>query len=153
MGCRQSTAVLAGILCVTAATQSDAAEQRVKRDELPPAVARTVQDLGRSAELRGLSKESEDGSVVYEAEFTVDGRSKDVLIDSGGKVLEVEQETEVDDLPVIVRDGLTALAGSGKIVEVETLTRNDRVFAYEAEVRTGLKKSEIQVGPDGKLLR
>jgi hypothetical protein len=37
-------------------------------------------------------------------------------------------------------------------VKVESITKHDRLVAYEAKVLTGTKKSEIQVGPDGKPL-
>ena len=50
------------------------------------------------------------------------------------------------------RAGLLQLAGSGKITKVESLTKRGAIVAYEAQVRTGAKRSEIQVGPDGKPL-
>ena len=34
-------------------------------------------------------------------------------------------------------------------MKVESLTKHDQLVAYEAQVTTGGKKSEIQVGPDG----
>jgi hypothetical protein len=43
-------------------------------------------------------------------------------------------------------------AGKGKILEVESITKHDRLVAYEAKILTGTKKSEVQVGPDGKPL-
>jgi hypothetical protein len=35
---------------------------------------------------------------------------------------------------------------------VESLTKKGKLVAYEAKVNTGGKKSEVQVGPDGKPL-
>jgi hypothetical protein len=43
-------------------------------------------------------------------------------------------------------------AGRGKIAKVETLPKHDKLVAYEAGVNAGGKKSEVQVGPDGKPL-
>ena len=51
-----------------------------------------------------------------------------------------------------VKAGLTAKASGGRILKVESLTKNGKVVAYEARVETSGKKSEIQVGPDGKAL-
>jgi hypothetical protein len=51
-----------------------------------------------------------------------------------------------------VRTGLRQLAGSGKITIVESVTKRGTLVAYEAQVRNGAKRSEIQVGPDGKPL-
>jgi hypothetical protein len=47
---------------------------------------------------------------------------------------------------------LQAKAGKGKLVKVESLTKKDKLVAYEAQVDTNGKKSEVQVGPDGKAL-
>jgi hypothetical protein len=49
-------------------------------------------------------------------------------------------------------NGLQAKAGGGKILKVETLTKRGELVAYEAKVMNNGKKSEIQVGPDGKPL-
>jgi hypothetical protein len=51
-----------------------------------------------------------------------------------------------------VKAGLQAKAGKGKIVKVESLTKKGKLVAYEAQVETNGKKSEVQVGPDGKSL-
>ncbi len=54
--------------------------------------------------------------------------------------------------PADVQAGLAAKAGEGKILKVESRTKKERLVAYEAHVETAGKKSEIQVGPDGKPL-
>jgi hypothetical protein len=58
----------------------------------------------------------------------------------------------MSDLPSAVREGLQAKAGSGKITKIESLTKQGKVVAYEAKVLKAGKHSEVQVGPDGKLL-
>ena len=40
----------------------------------------------------------------------------------------------------------------GKILKVESISEHDKVVAYEAKVQNAGKRSEIQVGPDGKPL-
>ena len=37
-------------------------------------------------------------------------------------------------------------------MKVESLTKHDKLVAYEAKVQANGKKNEIQVGPDGKPL-
>ena len=49
------------------------------------------------------------------------------------------------------RLGLTSL-NRGTIAKIESLTKNGKLVAYEAVVKTGTKRSEIQVGPDGQKL-
>jgi hypothetical protein len=134
------------------AASAGAQEKKIKRADLPPAVEKTVAEQSVGATVRGFSREKEKGQVYYEAEMTVNGHSKDVLIDSSGAVVEVEEEVAIDALPAPVKAALQSKAGSGKIVKVETLTKHDKLVAYEAQVTTNGKKSEIQVGPDGKPL-
>jgi hypothetical protein len=73
-------------------------------------------------------------------------------MDAQGHVLEIEEEMTLESLPAAVRDGLTKAAGKGTIRKVESLTKNGKLVAYEAAVKTGTKNSEVQVGPDGKKL-
>ena len=82
----------------------------------------------------------------------VDGHSKDILMDANGAVVEVEQQVPIESLSPAVRDGLRAMAGNGRFVKVETLTKQGALVAYEAQVLTNGKRSEVQVGPDGNAL-
>ena len=82
----------------------------------------------------------------------MNGHSKDITIDASGAVAEIEEQVSFDSLPAAVKAGLQAKAGDGKIVKVESLTKHDKLVAYEAKVQTAGKKKEIQVGPDGKPL-
>jgi hypothetical protein len=129
-----------------------AQEKKIKRSDLPPAVEKTIAAQSAGATIRGFSTEKEKGQTFYEAEMTVNGHSKDVLIAADGTVVEVEEQVAFDSLPVDVKAGLQTKAGKGKIVKVESLTKKDKLVAYEAQVETNRKKSEVQVGPDGKPL-
>src|SRR5882757_3393616 len=131
---------------------SSAQEKKIKRTDLPPAVEKTVAAESAGATVKGFSTEKEKGETFYEAELVVNGHSKDVLIDVSGAVVEVEEEMALDSLSADVKAGLQAKAGKGKILKVESLTKKGKLVAYEAKVDTNGKKSEIQVGPDGKPL-
>jgi hypothetical protein len=82
----------------------------------------------------------------------VDGHSKDILVDENGTVVEVEEQVLIESLTPTVRDGLQAKVGSGKLVKVEKLSKKGKLVAYDAKVLTNGKRSEVQVGPDGKPL-
>ena len=143
-------ALVAGglLLGVTASAQ----EKKIKRSDLPPAVEKTVAAESAGATVRGFSTEKEKGQTLYEVELTVNGHSKDVLIAADGTVVEVEEQVTLDSLSPEVKAGLQAKAGNGKILKVESLTKKGKLVAYEAQVETNGKKSEVQVGPDGKPL-
>ncbi len=129
-----------------------AQEKRINRSELPPAVERTVVAQSHGSKIRGFSQEKENGKTFYEAELMVNDHGKDVLMDEDGKVVEVEEQVPIDSLSPSVRNALQAKAGIGKIVKVESLTKKDKLVAYEAQVRRNGEKLEVQVGPQGEPL-
>jgi hypothetical protein len=129
-----------------------AQEKKIKRSDLPPAVEKTVAAQSEGATIRGFSTEKEKGQTFYEAEMMVNGHSKDVLIAADGAVVEIEEQVVLDSLSAEVKAGLQAKAAKGKILKVESLTKKGKLVAYEAQVDTNGKKSEVQVGPDGKPL-
>ena len=143
-------AIVAGGLLL--AGVSSAQEKKIKRSELPPAVEKTVAAESTGATIKGFSTEKEKGETFYEAEMMVNGHSKDVLIAADGTVVEVEEQVALDSLSADVKAGLQTKAGKGKILKVESLTKKGKLVAYEAKVDTNGKKSEVQVGPDGKPL-
>ena len=128
------------------------AGKKIKRSDLPAAVEKAVATQSQGATIRGFSEEKEKGQTLYEAQMTVNGHTKDVLMDATGAIVEVEERVAIDSLPPAVRDGLQAKAGQGAITKVESITKHNTLVAYEAQVKTAGKKSEVQVGPDGKPL-
>ena len=149
---KQWQGTLVAVLALCCVGVSSAQEKKIKRADLPPAVEKTVAAESAGATIKGFSSEKENGQVFYEAEMTVSGHSKDVLMDANGTVVEVEEEVAMNALPVEVKTGLEGKAGKGKIGKVESLTKKGKLVAYEAHVNTNGKKSEVQVGPDGKPL-
>lgn len=143
---------LACLMLCLPGTQAAAQEKKLTHSQLPAAVQRTADEQSRGATVRGYSTEKDEGRTVYEVEMTIAGHSRDVTIDSSGTVLEIEEQVVFDSLPEAVRTGLRAAAGAGQITNVESLTKRGTLVAYEAHVRIGDKRSEIQVGPDGKRL-
>lgn len=140
------------VLIATLTTVSFAQEKRIQRADLPPAVEKTVAAQTQGATIKGFSQEKENGQILYEEETTVNGHSKDITIDANGAVVEIEEQVALNSLAVAVKAGLQTKAGAGKILKVESLTKNGKVVAYEAKVEAAGKKKEIQVGPDGQPL-
>jgi hypothetical protein len=134
------------------ATSAVSQEKKIDRSQLPPAVEAAVAAQSQGATVRGFSEEKEKGQTYYEAWLTVGRHSKDVLMDAQGSVVEIEEQVAIESLPAAVRDGLQAKAGSGRLGKVESITKHGKLVAYEARVIRNGKKSEVQVGPDGKAL-
>ena len=89
-------AIAAGGLLL--AGTASAQEKKIRRSELPPAVEKTVAAQEAGATIRGFSVEKEKGQTFYEAEMTVNGHSKDVLIAADGTVVEIEEQVMFDSL-------------------------------------------------------
>lgn len=133
-------------------TIAHAQERKITRDKLPPAVEKTVASESQGATIKGFATEVENRQRFYELSLSVNGHNKDILMDETGKIVEVEEEVSFESLPASVQAALKARAGSAKISVVESLTKNGTLVAYEAHLKRGLKRAEIQVGPNGEKL-
>ncbi len=135
---------------VTASSQEQ--EQRIRMRDLPPAVHKTAMEQSRGARISRVSKEIEDGKTFYEISMIVRGHGKDVLIDSEGNLAEVEEVVTLNSLPSAVKAEIKKQAGRGRILKIESITKNEAIVAYEALIRSQRKLKEIKIDPDGKLL-
>src|SRR5712692_1234527 len=118
-------------LAVAATGTLTAQEKKIQMKDLPPAVQKAVQEQTKGMTVRGLSKEIEKGKTFYEAETTVNGRTRDLLFDANGQLVEVEEELSLDTLPAAVK---AAFEGAqGKVMKVESVTKGQAV-TYEAVI-------------------
>jgi len=138
------------VLALTATAYGQ--EKKLTRAQLPPAVEKTVAAESQGATIKGFATEVENGKRLYEAELEISGRSKDISMDRDGNIVEVEEEVTLDSLPSAVQDALRKRAGAGTVGKIESLSKNGKLVAYEAHIKTGAKRSEIQVGPNGEKL-
>lgn len=123
------------------------APSHVDLSKLPPAVRATVEAETRNATLKSVGKETEKGQVQYEVETLVNGKSRDLLIDPSGKVLEVEEAIALESAPGPVQDALKA---KGKVLRLESVLRGGKT-TYEAQVQgKNGKKSSVAVDAHGK---
>ena len=144
-----ATPLVIGVLFCVAPAQ----ERKINRSQLPPAVEQTVAKESEGATIKGFATEVEHGQKLYEASLIVNGHTKDILIDRQGNIVEVEEQVSIDSLPAAVQDALRKNAGRGTISVIESLTKNGHLVAYEAQVKHGKRRSEIQVGPNGEKLK
>ncbi|HYK92026.1 MAG TPA: PepSY domain-containing protein [Acidobacteriota bacterium] len=150
-----------GLLCFgTAWAQQQAKEAKEAKQEggkildvkkLPPAVQKTVEEQTKGAKIVGLSKEVEDGKTQYELETTVNGRTRDMLIDPNGKLIKVETQVDIATLPAAVQAEVKKSLGEGKVLHFESVTKEGKLTGYEASVQRAGKRVGVSMGPDGKL--
>jgi len=133
--------------------QAQEKERKIKREQLPAAVEKTVAQESEGATIKGFAREVENRQTFYEASLTVNGHNKDILMDKSGNIVEVEEQVSMDSLPAVVQDALKKAAGRGTIQSVESLTKKGKLVAYEGHGKRGIKRFEIQVGPNGERLK
>jgi hypothetical protein len=114
-------------------------------------VQRTADVQAKGATVVGYARDTEHGKTEYEVHLLVEGHTKDITIDPNGKLLEVEEQVDINALPLAVAS-LHRQAGQGNITKVESLTKHGEIVAYEAQVDSNGKHREIQVGPNGERL-
>jgi uncharacterized membrane protein YkoI len=127
-------------------------EEAVAMKDLPPAIQKSIQNLVKEAELKGLSKEVENGATVYEVETLKDGNTRDVLIDATGAILEIEESTTLDRIPGPAKAAIKKAVLGGKVTRVESVTRKGAT-SYEAIIVKGEKHFEIQVTASGEIMK
>ena len=143
--------LIAAILILTSI--GFAAEKKIKLKDLPPAVRKTVDELGKTSTLVGFAKEVEDGKTLYEAETKVNGKTRDVTIDAEGKIVTTEEEVGIETIPAPARAAIEKAAAGGKITLVEKVTSGSAV-KYEAAItpKSG-KKKEVSFSADGAAVK
>ena len=125
-----------------------AQDKPVKMASLPASVQATVKaQLAQGAILRGLTTDIENGKREYEAELTVQGKHRDLAMDSQGTVTEQEDAVALASLPAAAQ---AALRKQGRVLSVESVSHQGNFVAYEAVVRkTSGKRSEVRVDKAG----
>jgi hypothetical protein len=92
-----TTRTLSLAVAVLAVAGLSAADKKIQRKDLPPAVEKAVQlEETKGATVKGLSTEVEGGKKMYEVEATLNGHSRDLLFDTTGRLVEAEEATTLD---------------------------------------------------------
>ena len=130
-----------------------AVEKKIGAKDLPPAVQKAVPRQTKGAEIKGYNQETEKGKTFYEVETMLNGKSRDLLFDASGALVEVEEEIALDSIPSAAKAAIQKRAANGKVNKVESVTRGQSV-SYEAEItsKTG-KRSEVAVQADGSPMK
>src|SRR5262245_21277288 len=127
-----------------------AAEKKVKVEDLPDAVQAAVKEQTRTATLVGITTEKEKGKILYEVETKANGKSRDLLLDQAGTVVETEEEVDMEEVPAPAKAALQKRAAGGSISKVERVTAGQTI-SYEGIIKTKAGKTiEYAVTADGK---
>jgi hypothetical protein len=119
------------------AVASGAAERKIAKSDLPPAVQKTAEQQSVGATVTGYSKDTEDGKLEYEVQMASNGHSKDVTIAPDGNLIEIEEQVTMGNLPANVKAALQSKAGKWKITKIESLTKHGAIVGDYPLVASG----------------
>jgi len=130
-------------------------ETKVPLDKVPKAVMDAVKSKFPEAKLIGASTEKENDKVVYELSLSYKGHHHDVTLSTDGKILGIERQIPIKDLPKVVAEAVTAKYPKGKLTKAEELLKGDgTLHRYEVVVETGPSSSvEVVLDLKGKILK
>jgi uncharacterized membrane protein YkoI len=117
--------------------------------DLPAAVQKTVGDTLKGGQIRSISKEVEKGVTQYEVETMLNGKHRDFEVDAKGKLLVVEEETDIATIPAAAKAAIEKKSGGGKIGMVELFMRNGETLYEASYTSKNGKKHEVLVRADG----
>jgi hypothetical protein len=145
------TAAILALIATAAQLPAAQAEAHVPCKTLPAAVLHQAKAEAGDATIRGCvkDKDKEDGKLTYEVETLKDGRSRDILFDDSGTVLEVEQEVAAGSLPPAVSDAIARAANGSKLGKAESVTRGGVIASYETTIMKKGRRQEIAFSPQG----
>ena len=126
-------------------------------DKIPKAVMDGLKAKFPRPVITKWTRETEAGKVVYDIEFTQDGRKCEADIYEDGSIHNFERAIEAKDLPKAVTDAVEKKYPKATMKTVMEITevkdRKEALEGYEIELVTADKKDvEVTVAPDGKVL-
>jgi len=150
-----SLAALAAIGLVSIARADDEPKDL---DKIPKAVMDTLKGKFPGAKIRKWTKETENGKVVYDIEFTQkNGKKAEADIFENGTIENYEIEFDAKDLPKAVTEAVEKKYPKSKMKEVMEITEvkdgKESHGGFEIVLETAAKKDvEVTVSKEGKIL-
>ena len=139
------------LLLLASGILAEEKEATIALKDLPPAVQKSVQDFGKGAKLMGITKGEENGKTVYGVATYKGGISRDAVIDEAGEILEIEESSNINKTPGNAKAALENAAAGGKIIKVDTITRNG-VTVYKAVIKKDGKNIEVKASLEGMII-
>lgn len=123
-------------------------ETTLKKKDVPKAVLDAFAKSYPKATVKGYSKETANGKVVYEVASSEGKVGRDVTFNADGTTVTVEETLAFNDLPEAVRTAFTKEYPKAKSTKWEKVTEGS-VTKYEAHMTSGKKSIEAVYNPDG----
>jgi uncharacterized membrane protein YkoI len=129
----------------------------LQSDKIPQAVTDSLKTRFPMAEIQKWTEETEEGVVVYDIEFTQEGKKFEADIKADGTLANWEEAIETKDLPEAVSQAVETKYPGSTIREIMQITNvsdgTEALEGYEIVLQTpDMKEVEVTLDPDGKIL-
>jgi len=124
----------------------DDEEDDITFDQIPAPARMALQQLAGDAKIVKAVKLNEDGSVVYEAEWSVNGTTHEANVTADGTLVETEQVIPAEQAPAAVRAAIAKHFGTAKVVVEKKM-----IVVYEIAAQVDGKEKELLVFPTGRV--
>ena len=133
-----------------ATTKADAHgdEAEVKLADVPPQVKTAAMKMTTEANVKKVTKETEDGITTYEVEYTENGAENSATFSAGGDVLETEHAVTVGKVPPAALVGAKRANPEVSLSKIRLVTKT----YYEFEATAGGKTQEVKVNAAGGVI-
>lgn len=140
--------LLGGCLALGEAVATHIAEK-----DLPEAVRQAVKkEVPPEAQFIGYEKMAVDGEVFFEVKVAVSGKNFERLYRPDGRIVVIEEETALENIPAPAQAAIRQAAGRGKVRKVDIYTENGRV-SYEGELLVDGQKRKVRFDAKGKAIQ
>lgn len=119
-----------------------------RADTLPTVVAAAFRAAYPNATILHVSREPQDGKIVYEIESRDGAMRRDLLYSPAGQVIEIEEMIPADSVPAAVRAGLVRDLPGATLVGAEKVMRGE-VVLYEVHAKKNGRSQYLTYDPQG----
>jgi len=131
-----------------------AGQEKLDPSKLPPKVSDSLKARFPGAMITQVTKETENGEVIYDIEMTKDGKKHEMDCKEDGTIVDIQNEIAAKDLPTAALSAIKAKYPGSSIKEVgEILVVKDKTETrdhFEVLIETSDKKEvELTVSLDG----
>jgi uncharacterized membrane protein YkoI len=132
--------------------------EKLKPEQLPEKVRKAVDKRFPGATFRQITREIEEGNVVFDIELTLKGRKYEMDVKEDGTVIDIEQEVSPKDLPRAVTQAVEARYPKSTIKEVMEISKvngtQETRDHYEVILTTADGQMvEVEISLTGKFLK
>ncbi len=121
-------------------------EETIAVDKIPGPARKALQRLAGDAKIVKAGREKEDGVLIYEAEWAVNGAAHEAAVTADGALIETEEVISAEKAPAAVQAAIAKHFGTAKVVVEKKM-----IVVYEVEAKVGGKEKELLIFPTGRL--